>query len=367
MKILQVIPYFCCGGAETMCRNLSLALAAQGHHVTVASLYSTVTPISRELEAAGIQVHYLGKRPGPDVTMIPKLTSLMRRLRPDAVHTHLNTITYAVAAAHFAGVPRCIHTIHNIAEQESENAMQRSAASYYFRHGWAAPAALSPQIRQTVMDLYGLPEDAVPVVANGIDLSRISRKQSYALHDPPVLLHIGRFTEQKNHAGIVSAFLQLRKSFPSARLRLVGGGALQAGIREQVRSLGLDTQVQFTGEVTDVAPYLQEADIFVLPSLYEGLPMTLIEAMAAGLPVAASPVGGVPDLIQNGANGLLAAADPASTAAAWAALLSDQALRERLGANACITAARFSATEMARQYTSLYQAPPAGAEKESSD
>ena len=106
MKILQVIPYFCFGGAETMCENLCYAEKELGNEVVVVSLYNEQTPISQRMEAAGIRVIYLDKKLGLDVSMVPKLLRVMKQERPDVVHTHLDVIKYAVAAARLKGI-RC--------------------------------------------------------------------------------------------------------------------------------------------------------------------------------------------------------------------------------------------------------------------
>lgn len=354
MKILQVLPYFCYGGAETMCRNLSLALKEKGHQVTAVSLYHIPTPIGETLEAAGIRVRYLGKRPGLDRTMVPRLAAVMKEERPDAVHTHLNVIKYAVPAARLAGIGNCVHTVHNVADKEAESALEGKINRFFFHRGWATPVALSRQVQRTVTEYYGLPEERAPVAFNGIDLSRCRRKESYALADGPVILHIGRFNEQKNHRGLLSAFALLRREIPDARLRLLGEGELMEKTRALASELGLGECVEFLGAQENVYPFLREADIFVLPSLYEGLPMTLIEAMGTGLPIAASPVGGVPDLIRDGVSGLLLPPEPRQTAAGWARLLRDQALREKLGRNALKSSEQYSAGAMAERYLEIY-------------
>ena len=111
MKILQVIPYFCFGGAEVMCESLTYALGREGHSVSVVCLYDWHTPISERMEAAGVRIQYLDKKLGLDLSMIPKLAKIMRREQPDVVHSHLDTIKYAVAAAKLAGIRRCVHTV----------------------------------------------------------------------------------------------------------------------------------------------------------------------------------------------------------------------------------------------------------------
>ena len=205
MKILQVIPYFCFGGAETMCENLTYALKKLGHQVTVVSLYAERTPISLRMEQAGIKLLYLDKKLGLDLSMVPKLMKIMKQEKPDVVHTHLDVIKYAVAAAKLAGVSRCVHTVHNVADKEAEGRLQKYINKTYFTLGWSVPVALSPLVQQTICDFYGRKAEQVPVIYNGVDLSRCIPKESYET-EAMTLVHVGRFNEQKNHAGLLQAF-----------------------------------------------------------------------------------------------------------------------------------------------------------------
>jgi len=227
MKILQVIPYFCFGGAETMCENLTYALIKQGHQVTVVSLYGERTPISERMEHAGVPIRYLDKKLGLDLSMVPKLRKIMKEERPDVVHTHLDVIKYAVAAAKLAGIRRCVHTVHNVADKEAEGRVQKIINSVYFKLGWSVPVALSPEVQQTIVDFYGLPGKKVPVIFNGVDLSRCIPKENYDVGKPVKLIHIGRFNEQKNHKGLLEAFQQLVQDYPDTELWLLGDGELR--------------------------------------------------------------------------------------------------------------------------------------------
>lgn len=355
MKIVQVIPYFCFGGAETMCENLTYALRNLGHTVVVVSLYDRPTPISRRMEEAGVVIRFLDKKPGMDVSMVPKLRALFREEKPDVVHTHLDTIKYAVAAARLAGIKNCVHTVHNVAEKEAEGPVQKAINGLYFSLGWSVPVALSPLVQRTIRDFYHMGENRIPVVYNGVDLSRCEVKTDYALSQPPILLHIGRFTPQKNHAGLLRAFCRIRSAFPQCRLRLVGDGELLEDTRALARSLGVEEWVDFLGSRENVHPILKEADVFLLPSEFEGMPMTLIEAMGSALPIAAARVGGVPDMLTDGESALLTDCADAAVAEACIRLLSDQELRRRLGQNALAASARFSSEHMARSYENLYQ------------
>ena len=354
MKILQVIPYFCFGGAETMCENLTYALMKQGHEVCVVSLFPERTPISQRMEEAGVRILYLDKKPGLDISMFGKLTKIMKAEKPDAVHTHLNVIKYAAAAAKLAGVRKCIHTVHNVADQEAEGRLQKLINGFYFKRGWAVPVALSPQVKKTIVDFYSLPEDQIPVIYNGIDLSRCMPKESYTSGVPMKLIHIGRFNEQKNHKRVLDAFRLFLREIPDARLWLLGDGELLEETRQYARDLSLEEKVSFLGSQSNVYPYLQDADLFLLPSDYEGMPMTIIEAMGTGLPIAATAVGGVPDMITDGESGLLTDLTAEAVCNACVRLAREESFREKLGQAAKQGSLRFSADYMARCYVKEY-------------
>ncbi|MBQ2928283.1 MAG: glycosyltransferase [Oscillospiraceae bacterium] len=353
MKILQVIPYFCFGGAETMCENLTYALKKLGHQVTVVSLYAERTPISLRMEQAGIKLLYLDKKLGLDLSMVPKLMKIMKQEKPDVVHTHLDVIKYAVAAAKLAGVSRCVHTVHNVADKEAEGRLQKYINKTYFTLGWSVPVALSPLVQQTICDFYGRKAEQVPVIYNGVDLSRCIPKESYET-EAMTLVHVGRFNEQKNHAGLLQAFQKVCLRYPDCCLHLLGDGELREEMENLARELGISEQVHFLGSQSDVHPYLHEADIFLLPSKYEGMPMTILEAMGTGLPIVASAVGGVPDMLTDRQSGILTTCDPEQVSRAVLELMEQEDLRARLGRKARNESVRFSAGFMAEEYCKVY-------------
>ena len=353
MKILQVIPYFCFGGAETMCENLTYALTAMGHQVTVVSLYNERTPISERMERAGIRIRYLDKKLGLDLSMIPKLANIIGDEKPDVVHTHLDVIKYAVAAARLKGIRRCVHTVHNVADKEAEGRIQKIINGTYFRLGWSVPVALSPEVKRSILSFYGMQEADVPVIYNGVDLSRCRRKEAYDAETFRIL-HIGRFNEQKNHKGLLEAFSLIHREAPKCRLMLIGDGELRSEMEELAKKLNISEVVDFLGSRENVYPFLQEADVFLLPSSFEGMPMTIIEAMGTGLPIVATAVGGVPDMLVNEESALLVACEPEAVAEAVLRLLGDAELREKLGQKAKQESIRFSAEHMAACYCTTY-------------
>ena len=356
MKILQVLPYFCFGGAEIMCENLTLALKDLGHEVKVVCLYQQRTPISDRMEQRGVTIRWLDKKLGLDLSMVPKLEAVFREERPDVIHTHLDVIKYAVLAAKRAKIPCCVHTVHSVADKEAEGPLQKITNTIYYRLGWSVPVALSPEVASSVRALYGLLEEKVPIIPNGIDLSQCRPKETYAFGETVELLHVGRFDVPKNHAGLLRAFQMLHRDDPRCRLTLVGDGDLRPEMEQLVRDLGIHQWVRFAGMQSDVHPYLRKADLFVLPSIYEGNPMTIIEAMGTGLPIVATEVGGIPDMLEHGKTALLVPCQVEAVFDACAALIKDPALRERLGRQALRDSSRFSAAYMAEQYQQVYAA-----------
>lgn len=353
MKIVQVMPEFGLAGAEIMCENLTCELSKAGHTVLVVSLYDYHSPITERLEATNIDVRYLDKRLGLDLSMIKKLRNLFKIEKPDVVHTHRYVMQYVIPAAIMAGVKTRVHTVHNIAKKENNN-LARKLAKFFYKWCRVTPVALSELIQDSIVEEYGLKKEQIPVILNGIDISKCIPKNNYKITGMAKLLHIGRFSEQKNHKGLIEAFKILHDMNPNSELQLIGDGEKKSEIDQLVEENSLAKHVKFLGLQSDVYGYLHEADIFVLPSLYEGVPMTLIEAMGTGLPVVATAVGGVPDMLVNGESAILTPVDDKGVADALCRLVGNRRLRERLGHAALAISEQFSSKKMAEKYVKTY-------------
>ena len=357
MRIVQIIPTFGVGGAETMCEGLCRQLQKDGHEVFAVSLSGDRTMITDRMEQAGIPLFYLDKALGSGFQCVGQLKKLLRELHPQVIHTHLHALKYAALASR--NIP-IVHTVHNQAAQEAVF-LDQQIGKYLFRRGKAQPVALTREVQQSVAELYGLPEAKIPVITNGIDLSRCGEKSDYALHYPVELLHVGRFFPQKNHAAILGAAALLKKRGINARIHCYGDGPLLEQTRRAAQEQGLAGQVLFEGVTSDVFTPMSQADLFILPSRWEGMPMTIIEAMGTGLSVIASRVGGVPDMVTDGESGLLIEPTAEALAAAIEKLVRNEALRQSLGKKAREEAQRFSLPAMARGYEALYASVTEGA------
>lgn len=351
MKIMQIIPVFGLAGAERMAEALILELKRRGNQVSAVSLYNDRTVITENLEANGVKVFYLGKRRGPDPSMITKLVKLFRGEKPDVVHTHLYVCEYVIPAAVIAGVKTRVHTVHNVAEKER---LPKKLQHFFYHHCHVVPVGLSPLVKESIERFYRLPGERVPMVYNGIDVTRAVEKTTYETGDTFRFLHVGRFAPQKNHEGILKAFAKLHEKYPRTALTMIGSGELFDQVQEQIRQMGLADAVETPGQMNHMMQVYPRYDAFILPSVYEGMPITLIEAMATGMPIAASAVGGVPDMLCHAENGLLCSAEPDSIADVMERLYLDEALREKLGRQAREASARFTAGYMADAYLDIY-------------
>lgn len=353
MTIVQVMPEFGLAGAETMCENLIYELTKLGHNVVAVSMYDFHSAITERLENSGIDVCYLGKKLGLDFSMIPKMMRVFKKVNADVIHTHRNCAQYAVPAAMIVGIKRRVHTVHNIAEKENER-MARVVNKFFFKHCHLIPVALSGGIRDSIVKEYKITRSRVPIIFNGINLSQCISKGDYSINGNLKVLHIGRFSEQKNHGRLLRAFVLFHNKHSDSELWLIGDGEKKTEIETFVCKNALSENVKFLGLQSDVHEFLREADIFVLPSDYEGMPMTIIEAMGTGLPCIASNVGGIPDMISNGVDGMLIEPNEGALVDAIESLYNDMTLRKKLGENAKKRAQSFSSEQMAREYIKVY-------------
>ncbi len=202
----------------------------------------------------------------------------------------------------------------------------------------------------------GIAEDRIHLIYNFID-DEFFKINNLNSKDSPSLVFCGRFVQAKRLDILIEAFGVVQKKIPNARLILVGDGAERSKLNNIVQSLNLSPYVKITGYVknSQVADFLSKASIFISSSSFEGTPNTLLEAMAAGLPIVATKVGGIPDIITDGENGLLVQpCDVDSLAKAILRLLGDKAMAEKLGFNARIKADTFRTEEVMRKYIRLF-------------
>lgn len=359
LTIAHVLGSFRIGGAEQIALDLAAAQRAAGHHVLAVGMgVEPDGPRVAQFRARGIEVHLLPRRPGLDLGMIVKLATLFHERWVSIVHTHNQApLIYAAPAGWLAGLPVC-HTKHG---EDPDQGARR----WLRRAGGAFVGAFVAVSADTARDAVGeVAARKIHVVPNGINLSRFApdpqarraiRAELGLRPDAWVVGTVGRLAPVKNQALLLQA--AARSPAAADRIVIAGDGPEAQPLYALAAELGITDRVTFLGERHDVPRILAALDVFALPSLSEGMPLSAIEAMASGLPVVAMAVGGVPAVVRGGETGLLVrSGDAAMLAAALGDLRADPALAARMGAAGKAAAlSEYSAETMARRYMDHYK------------
>jgi glycosyltransferase involved in cell wall biosynthesis len=279
-----------------------------------------------------------------------RLARLFRKERVDVVHTHdERPLVYGAAAARLARVPRVVHTRYG---QKARNSRRqvflfRLATSLADRVACVSDDAAALTVRE------GVSPRRVFTVRNGIDLTRFA--YTGPAPDGPVVT-VARLSPEKDVATLVRAAAVVARRLPSFRLEVAGDGVCRPDLRRLTSELGMEGHVHFHGEVRDVPALLGRARLFVLPSVEEGISLTLLEAMARGLPVVATRIGGNPEVVADGETGLIVpASDPDVMAGAVLRLLGDAEAGRRMGrAGRQRVEAHFDVRRMVADYEAAY-------------
>lgn len=356
------------GGLETLIVDCINRMPADQYRHAIVCLTRS-SPFARRITQPGVEIYELNKAPGWALGTHVEISKLLRRLKPAILHTYnLAAAEYAFTAT-MAGVPVRVHAEHgrDAADPDGKNwkhkllrrLLQPCIDSY---------VAVSADLEQWLVNVVGIPGRKTVLINNGVDTDRY---RSHCSTNPEcagqraegelvVIGTVGRIQAVKDQAMLIDAFIALRSLMPHAldrlRLVIVGEGPLLPALRSKVETAGLADVISLPGASDDIADLMRTFSIFALSSIAEGMPVTLLEAMATGLPVVSTRVGGIPELILDGANGFLTPpGDAAALAAALARYVSDPELARQHGAagRECIKQ-RYSMNAMLSAYVTLY-------------
>lgn len=365
MRVVHIFPHLRPGGAERVLVHIMAHLDRSRFEVSGICLAGrSGSDLEQLLERAEIPVQYLGKGPGFDPRIYSRVHRALRRAAPDVLHSHVHVLRYVlpyIGYSHlFRKRPRMLHTVHSLAEFEVEP-RARWIQKVSFRDG-VIPVAVAREVAQSLTRLYGLPLPAV--VPNCLPVERYRhpivertrwRAQEGFPQDALLLTCVAGLRPEKNHELLLEAFARSSAGMRGAHLVLAGGGD-RSHLEKVATRLDIHSRVHFLGVRTDIPDLLAASDIFVLASRYEGNPLCIMEAMAAGLPVIAPRVGGIPELLSHSVEGLLVTQpQPASFAQAIDVLLADETLRAQFGAASLKRALdHFDVVHMIAAYEKLY-------------
>jgi glycosyltransferase involved in cell wall biosynthesis len=330
IRVGLVIGQLSYGGAESQAYELARGLSAR-HDVVVYCLSASSEPYGPRLAAAGIPVRTLPARGPLDVTRVTRLAGCLRRDRIAVAHAFLfNASAYTYLATRVAPAARFVASARNCKLESS--AVRRAVMRRAFR---SADAVIcnSRQVASFAEEHYDARGDRVRVVYNGVDATRFGgpRRPHAGLR----VGTIGRIERQKNLGMFLRAAHDVAAVHPEATFEVAGAGSLRDTMTAMARELGLAERVRFVGPVADVAGFLAGLDQFWLTSDWEGTPNVVLEAMAAGVPVIATAVGGTPEIVEADRTGILVAAgDVAALVAAAFRLVHDRRAAEQMGERA---------------------------------
>ena len=359
-RVLYLAHTLAVGGAEEMVLNLLRRLPPRFERGVLC--IDRPGPMGEEIRRAGLPIDALGLQPGLRRPFdLLRLQRALEAAQPTIVHTFLLTASlYGRFAAMLARVPIVIGTEVNIYERKQ--AAHRLAERWLMRRTDAVIAS-AESVREFYIQQVKADPDRVVVIHNAVDWSQLETSRSRAdmraeagvPADAVAAVIIARLTEQKAHRVLFEAMAS-RQELGGLHLMVVGDGELRNELPRQVERLGLGGRVHFLGARRDLGNLLGAADLFVMPSLWEGLPLSLVLAMGGGLPAVASRVAGIPEVVEDGVTGLLV--EPGNVtqlAAALVRVAQDPALREQLGARAHdFVRPRFGADQYVAAMVDLY-------------
>jgi sugar transferase (PEP-CTERM/EpsH1 system associated) len=369
--IAHIVHRFDVGGLENGMVNLLNRMPADRYRHAVICL-DAFTDYRHRIRSGEVSFHALHKRPGKDLGLYLRLRRLLRELRPDIVHTRNLSALEGQLVAALAGVRARVHGEHGRdvfdlhGASRKYNLLRRALRPLVGRY-----IAVSRDLADWLVATVGVAPGRVEQIYNGVDAERFHpRAEGFRAVGPAgfftgsevVIGSVGRMAAVKDHLTLVRAFIELVTSNAGmrrrARLVIAGDGPVRAECHALLTQGGVESLAWLPGERDDVPELLRTFDVFALPSLGEGISNTILEAMATGLPVVATRVGGNPELVEEGVTGtLVPAGEPRALAEALRACVEDPALARRHGANARRRVEeRFSIDTMVAGYLGVYDA-----------
>ena len=361
ISVCHLLPALPAHGAEQLL--LDIVRHADRDRVCLSvCLISELGPLVGEFEALGIPVAFLPKKSRTDFSIIFRLASFWRKNRVDLVHTHLFTADLWGRMAGLLSPVFIVSTSHTTRDPNIGR-LGRLLDKVLDRRNDAV-ICVSEAVRRYRVEEAGFDPKKLHLIENGIDLDRFQKtapreEMERRLGLPPGrrwAVIVGRLVPLKGHRFLIEALSLLAKDFPDLGLLIAGAGEEEAALRAETEALGLSDRVVFLGLRRDIPDLLGLSELLVLPSSREGLPIVLLEALAASLPVVVTPVGGIPEVVEDGKTGFFVTQEPASIASALRRILESPESSRAMGANARrLIEERYDIRSVARRYENLYR------------
>lgn len=358
ISTVQVIYSLEIGGVEKLAVTIGAHLDRSRFRPAICALDGGGV-LAEEAARHGIPHHVLWRK-GVEAGVLARLYRCFRQEKARIVHTHqFPQLLYSLLPARICGA-KIVHTEHEFYTYRKD-ARARRLFKLLVRF-CSALTVVGPEVARYYVEELGVPPARIHVIANGVDVEKFgfdgreSRRRLGLSTDDVVFGVVGRLEPEKDHRTLLQAFRALVAVRPAMHLLIVGDGRLRGELESQSGALGLEHHVTFTGARTDIPEVLAALDVFVLSSVNEGVPLSVVEAMAAGKPVIATDVGGLRLLVKPSINGLLVPpADPVALEAAMSDLAAQPARRQEMGLRSRQMAREaFSVSTMVNRYQEIY-------------
>ena len=352
-KILIVIPTLVQGGGQKFVLDLAKGIDKNKYQVKILTYYDLISDCFfkdfKQLDEECVEIIKLNKKKGLDLSFFSKVKKVVREYDPDVIHSNLDTLLYLFGTFRKKQVK--LHTVHTLAQKEAIG-LQKIVRKIAFKGFKVLPVAISDVVAESVKEYYKITE--VPVAYNGVRCCDYVGERKYS--DKVRLMATGTLYPVKNYEYLIDCFYEIAKTYPNTTLTILGDGPLRNDLQKKIETLGLVDKVTLMGEVSNVKAYLLDADIFVSSSIYEGLPLSMLEAMASGLPVVANDVGGIKEIVQNDYNGyIVPLGDKDAYIKSVEKLILNLEKRENASINAKTLASEFDEKKTVELYEKLYE------------
>lgn len=362
IKLLHLISRIDIGGAERQLLSLVTNLDKEKYDIYV-RYFEGKGELKKEFEGGGIQIKKFEFRGFWDMSIWLRLYQDMKANRYDVIHTHgFKADLWGAIVGRLTGVPIIISTVHN-QEQYLKNSIVRFIEKWIISPIDDTIIVVSEGVKRFLIKTGGIPEKKIKKVYYGInpadikiDKERDIREELGIDKDAPLIGCIGRLVEQKGHKYLIRAAKRVIEIFPQAKFFIIGRGKLEKNLKKLAQNNSLNSGIIFAGFRTDIYSIIDKLDLIVMPSLWEGLGLVLLEAMALGKPIVATDVGGIPEVVENKKTGILVPAkDPNALAEAIINLLEDYSVAARMGEmGKASVKERFSSVKMVKEIELIY-------------
>lgn len=353
IKVLHIIPSLVNGGAERLLIDIIKHTNLEKFSPLVL-VFKTKGDLYEEMAATGVPLFAYTKKYKIDFKNFLKIYQTIKNEKPDIVHTHLGGDIYGRLAAHWLKVPVIISTEHNL--NKKEHWLVTKAKQ------WTAPwanviIAVSEAVKRDASKRYNVDPTRFTVIYNGIDTNRYKITQRKDDNDIFTIGAAGRFVEQKGFKYLIEAIKKLVEKDRQIQCIIKGDGYLREDLEKCIKQYKLESVVLLPGTDSNLSDYYSTLDVFVIPSIWEGLGLVALEAGTAGVPLIASNIDGLKEIIEDGVDGLLVPVEDSRALADRIMYVMDNPDQSQMLANHLQAKVRekFSIESMVKQYEILYE------------